>query len=579
MSLDLNELMSRFDEHDCQLSEFEISSKINSETNGDNSFQALAERLAFGFCEDYLDKKNGWGTYYGPMMVWRGEDGNFYESPSIKMIDSGIIDYWNSRAEKAKNPLLKSRYYGLVWDLSEMAIDVKPDYKVAINYIECLIDVVDAEILKYPTEAITKITRAYKVASKINNSELTIKTIESAIKLEESIAVDDKAGTWGFCFDLFVINKCKHLTQAQESKLLSDLELRLARVSGSPWTCESAGIPLANYYRSKGKNDEVIRVIKSVGSSFENACDGLAAIQISSWLQHMHEVYIRFNMKDDAERIAKKIAQIGKDVVDDMHSISHEMTIPKDELEAYLNEIVSGGYELALTRIAVKFIPNRELIEDQVLKMAKEYPLTYLFGKVLQDHKGRPVAKIGDVENDLEGNIIHQLSQDMNVDSFFLNHAIQKAIELYNITPQHLIDFLMLSPLFEVSKKDVLFKGVDAYLKMEYVTALHILIPQAEAAIRSLVEVMGGETLKKNRMGGLHLKTFDELLRDPIVENCFGINASFYLRILLTDQRGWNLRNDVCHGISPADSFNYMTADRLLHVILLLSLAREKVED
>ncbi|NEG62137.1 DUF4209 domain-containing protein [Pantoea agglomerans] len=80
-------------------------------------------------------------------------------------------------------------------------------------------------------------------------------------------------------------------------------------------------------------------------------------------------------------------------------------------------------------------------------------------------------------------------------------------------------------------------------------------------------------------MGGLHLKTFDELLRDPIVENCFGINASFYLRILLTDQRGWNLRNDVCHGISPADSFNYMTADRLLHVILFLSLAREKIED
>ncbi|NEG62139.1 hypothetical protein GQQ23_07260 [Pantoea agglomerans] len=66
MSLDLNELMSRFDEHDCQLSEFEISSKINSETNGDNSFQALAERLAFGFCEDYLDKKMVGGHIMDP---------------------------------------------------------------------------------------------------------------------------------------------------------------------------------------------------------------------------------------------------------------------------------------------------------------------------------------------------------------------------------------------------------------------------------------------------------------------------------------------------------------------------------
>jgi hypothetical protein len=38
------------------------------------------------------------------------------------------------------------------------------------------------------------------------------------------------------------------------------------------------------------------------------------------------------------------------------------------------------------------------------------------------------------------------------------------------------------------------------------------------------------------------------------VKQCFGDNLSFYFRILLTDQRGWNMRNNVCHGISPANA-------------------------
>lgn len=96
-------------------------------------------------------------------------------------------------------------------------------------------------------------------------------------------------------------------------------------------------------------------------------------------------------------------------------------------------------------------------------------------------------------------------------------------------------------------------------------------MPQTEAAIRSLVELAGGATLRRNRQGGLQLRTFDDLLRDEKVEECFGIDLSFYFRILLTEQRGWNIRNDICHGISPSGAFNYSIADRVVHVILCLA--------
>lgn len=577
MSDELARLLEDLEQLEEKTSEHSISSKINKATEEDQSPEAIAERLAFGFCEDYLDKQNSWGTYYGPMMVWVGDDGKAYESPSLSLVDDDMIEYWKTRSQNTNNPIMKARYSGLVWDLSEAVIGEKPNYRVAIDYVNALLDVTDKDLCEHQTETIKKITRAYKVASALNNSELIGKSIESAIKLEDRIAEDDKAGLWGFCFDLFVLGKCRYLSVVQKKKLIEDLESRLERVSKdySPWICESAGIPLATYYRSKGMDADVSRVIDVVGRCFEDACEGLAAMQASSWLQHVHDIYISFNMKGGAERVSRKTSEVGPEVVESMQEFSHSMEIPREELDAYLDSMTSGGLETTLNRIAIHFIPKKDQVEQQVLELAKNHPLTYLFTKTLQDHKGRPVATIGGIEEDLEGNVIHQLSQNMNIDSFFLRHSFNKASEVYGMSSDELTSFILRSPIFEESKKDIVQKGVKAYLDEDYMSAIHVLVPQAEAAIRTLVELMGGATLRKNRQGGLQLRTFDDLLRDESVENCFGADTSFYFRMLLTDQRGWNMRNDVCHGISPAGAFNYSTADRAMHVMLCLSQVRE----
>lgn len=578
MKDELARLLEELEQSKEKTSEHSISSKINKATEKDQSREAVAERLAFGFCENYLDKQNSWGTYFGPMMVWVGDDGNSYESPSLSLVDNDVIEHWKTRSLNTNNPIMKARYSGLVWDLSEAAIGEKPDYKVAIDYVNALLDVTDEDLCEHPTETITKITRAYKVTSALNNSELIEKSIESAINLEARIAEDDKAGLWGFCFELFVLGKCRHLPDTQEKKLIEDLELRLGRVSKgySPWVCESAGIPLATYYRSKGMDTDVSRVIDVVGRCFEDSCEGLAAMQASSWLQHAHDIYISFNMKDSAERVSRKVSEVGPEVVESMQEFSHSMKIPKEKLDAYLDSMTSGDLETTLNRIAIQFVPKKDQIEQQVLELAKNNPLTYLFTKTLQDHKGRPVATIGGIEDDLEGNVIHQLSQNMSIDSFFLRHLFNKTLEVYELSAEKLASFILASPIFEESKKDLVIKGVQAYLEEDYMSAIHILVPQAEAAIRMLVELMGGATLRKNRQGGLQLRTFDDLLRDESVESCFGADTSFYFRMLLTDQRGWNMRNDVCHGISPSGAFNYSTADRVLHVLLCLSQVRER---
>jgi hypothetical protein len=51
------------------------------------------------------------------------------------------------------------------------------------------------------------------------------------------------------------------------------------------------------------------------------------------------------------------------------------------------------------------------------------------------------------------------------------------------------------------------------------------------------------------------LKIFDDFLREEAVMKSLGENVAHYFRVLFTDQRGWNIRNDVCHGITPLPGF------------------------
>ena len=106
--------------------------------------------------------------------------------------------------------------------------------------------------------------------------------------------------------------------------------------------------------------------------------------------------------------------------------------------------------------------------------------------------------------------------------------------------------------------------------------AVHLLVPQIENALRVLVETAGKSILKPARGGGFHLKVLDDLLREPIITQVFGEDIVFYFCTLLVDQRGWNLRNCVCHGLCDTSEFGPRMSDRIIHVLLCLALVRKK---
>ena len=521
------------------------------------------EQMAFDFIEKYPNEKSGWGTYFGPSFVLPNEEGKMVEYPSIQRITSKIISYWEKRAKESTHPIFKARYSNLVWDFSEKITGKKPHYSNAQLYIDSIIEIAERDLHKYSLDAIEKLERALSLALSINDKERINRLIEAIISYERKIGEDDKPGLWGFSYEFLIKNKKVPISDDKKRAIIIDLEKRFDRLlkGNNHWAAQRAALLLVDYHSKIRK-----KILLRYGKLIQRQAEKASPLVAGAWLEELYHLYLQYGMKDEADKISNKIRESGRKAKDELKEIKIPIKIPKNELEKYINWLTDGDLKTVLQKIAVNYIP-------------KKAPISFLSTHKIMDAEGRPVATVGSQEEDIDGHIVLQISQNMQISSIFLRETLNTLIDKFKLTTEKIIDYLYESPIFDERRKEFLIEGIEAYLKGNYVVSLHILIPQIEAIIRNLSEKVGIPILKPSRTGGFFYRTLDELLREKGIIKVLSEDMCLYFRVLLTDPRGWNLRNEVCHGISGPERFNQISADRIFHALLCLALVKEKRDE
>jgi len=457
-----------------------------------------AEIMAFDFMEDYTNSETGWGTYFGPMFVFPSKERGVVEISSIKNITSSIIDYWEKRANESKSPILKARYADLVWDFSEKIKGTKPNYTMAIMTIENIIEIANKDLQKDQINVINKSKRALSLALSLNNKELISKVKNAIIAYESRVAEDDKPGLWGFSFDLLLKNKNVSLTPEEKDRIIQDLEDRLSRLSSSSehnfWAAENAALRLADYYLLTDKKEDAKRVLLTYGKIVKAA---VVLIQPSAqvaiaWLERLFHIYMQYGLKDEADEISIEIRKLGAKANSELKTMETSVSISVKELEDFINALIDGDLKTALARITVHYMPRKGEAIKQLNDLAKEAPIQFLFTKKIQDSSGRIIATVGPLEDDFDGHIISQISQNMSLSSIFLRDTIKALIKKFNLNAKTIVDYLYESPIFEEGRRAFIEKGIEEYLEGNYIAALHILTLQIEVLIRNLEEKIGG---------------------------------------------------------------------------------------
>ena len=127
---------------------------------------------------------------------------------------------------------------------------------------------------------------------------------------------------------------------------------------------------------------------------------------------------------------------------------------------------------------------------------------------------------------------------------------------------------LQRSPFIDEDAIEILEVGLERYLSGDYVSAMHVLIPQLEDVLRRTLRLLGGSTTS---VQGDVTREIDlgQVLDAPEMERLLGEDTIFYLRYLLVEQLGMNLRNRVAHGLIRKSE-----CDRPTLALVVMSLLR-----
>jgi len=546
--------------------------------------ELMAEQIAFLVYATDHGGESAWGLYFGPMMSGLTSSGEPWESPSLRSITPEILTYWSDRARHCMHPVMRARYADLVWEVSKKVDGTRRDVTMARAAIDSYLEACELRRYDHELTRISKAQRALEISLTINDAARIDRARDLLLALDDGTADDEDAGLWGFAVDVLLDPPRDRVPMSvdQVAHVIDGLEARLSRLVAGPPTqfhpmaAEAAATRLAKHYRRVGRAADKVRVLEAYGEVVKAMRSTAPPFLVAHSLELLYDLYQSFEMRPQADALNELLRSIGEESLKDMKSISVDVPLDPEAVEKYFADLLDGSATEVLARIAASFIPERARLEAEMRAIAKEAVLFYSIPRVIKDDDGRTIARVGSLDHDSEGRLVQHIAHHLNVNIPWLHESFARGMESGLITASAIGDFLYASPLYQVKRRSIIEAGLRWYIAGEALAAIHVLIPQLEQVIRELAAAVRAPTYAPRRGGGLHLRALDELLRDEKVAAVLGPNISSYLRILLTDARGWNLRNNVCHGLASPGMLSAPAADRILHAILVLGLFRQR---
>ncbi|BCH19981.1 hypothetical protein MesoLjLa_68320 (plasmid) [Mesorhizobium sp. L-2-11] len=145
----------------------------------------------------------------------------------------------------------------------------------------------------------------------------------------------------------------------------------------------------------------------------------------------------------------------------------------------------------------------------------------------------------------------------------------------HDVFPEHIAGWANRDGLFD--DLSLLLDGVRAWLAGDLVKAIHLLVPQIEHALRSIVGRLGKPVTKAHpKVAGVSVAIgMGDILYSDEIADALGPDLTLYFLALYADPRGLNLRNEVAHGLLGPSEITDHLGRLLIHSLFVLGVWKE----
>jgi len=486
------------------------------------------------------------------------EDLSDIEITFLSEIVGGISDLW-----------LKARLADLVW------IRKRPrDVSFALMAIDSYRSMpIDPDTWVFDGQECWE--RAIRLARMLNaGSGNRLKEIEYTVigAFDSATCQDGFLALW--LADLLFDNglgRDKHLIIAQK---LESLAREFDNESDLHRTREFCGAS-AKWFRAAGDNAKFAEMTVAVAESFVKeaeariASDKPSHMAAAGFYEDAIQTYRTIprserpvhRVDERLKELQSRLNESGKKALDEMSVIS----IPGVDLTQVIEDARTSVRGKSVMEALEAFVnihpyPKVKELRQQVIEKLQKYPIQAIIPGVVMGRDGRVIAKrpgmsLSDTPSeDDELGIRAEMIHDHGIlVGMVVQGRILPAHEVLQL--EHRLreaDFIYLasrSPIVPVGREHLFGMALFAGYDYDFVTALHLLVPQIEHLVRFHLKSAGVTTTTLDSKGIETENGLSTLMDLPECETIFGEDLTFEIKALFCDAFGPNLRNELAHGL------------------------------
>ena len=499
------------------------------------------------------------------------------------------LNYYKWRFDTSTNQQLASRYGDILLDYKGPD-KIEGKHIIFAKIIPMLLEVAKLAISQPEKDYITLImsfSRSIELCLSFNNADLLQKTVNEIIEFIKNI---------GSIHDFrWILEQSEMLAEVLRNNRIvytmnaTDIELVMNKLdeARSYWlfnkNCllhRTACEDLIIWKRENCAAPEEIKVIeKEIGLSYEIEAEDqqgrtdkseiVKAHFLEQALQHYINIGETSKYDDLKNRIKKAYTEAEKTEFKEMRAA---VNIPEDEVNSHLelyrkeNDLKKIFRMLCIDRnINIDAAETKKDAED-ILKKSVLGTLIPVSGV----SRGRKITQSMDYEDKLEAEFRSYYIRSL---SFGVNLLLMPIFELLKekgLTADSIIEIYRNWDFYNPARVELLKTGFQRILDGDYISALHVLVPQFEACLREMFNGAGTATTVIKAGVVQHEQVMTEFLLREEVKKALGEDFHTYICTVMISQDGWNLRNDIAHGLATQNFFNISTALVVFHLFVRL---------
>jgi hypothetical protein len=561
---------------------------------------AWADMEGLRFQRPMTDKRWPWGIYWGAVASGTTAGGTEVFFPDANFVADDILDHWKQRASQSRHPALRARFADLAWEIGRYrktqarrtdarpgTMQIETDLPVSLAHaaIDSLLELVERGWLRDEFEGWQLLSRALELSLEVGDLPRAGRAKAALFAYKQRVALDALPSAW-WHFDEIVWRHRKRLqlSDPEMAEVLGLLEQVVAAKSSrtEPARFDPHDVMAATQrlvrWTPQTDRERVQTLIRRGGNAFEDAAQSASALLAASWLEDLLPIYREAGLLQEAARVERNIAARASEAHGELKRIEVPIEIPREEFDAWVENTAGDTLSEGLRRIAARSLIKERSTKDGIRNMTRDAPLAATLPHSVLGPDGFTVATVGSVQNDIEGRALQHAADIFNWHAPWLNAALLRLRQKHSLDIELLVGAFEGSPLFPEFRLPLLREGLAAWLADDPVKAIHVLVPQVEAAVRELVSALGASVRRfKPEIRGFQVVGLNDLLRDKVMEQGVLGEIRFHLVALYADPRGINLRNIIAHGLGAADFVGPGStglANWVIHSLLLLGALR-----